>query len=348
MDRQLPTGLLFALVVCKGDDEPAVWTEVVPALRTCAPVSFAHCFARRRRTSSQSAWAVPARRSRCKQKRVWSPALTSWKTNTLMVKLRSQNGEQANPWFSCSRTNPDARLRLFCFPHAGAGVTVYRSWADRLPDVVEVYSVNYPGRGIRIAERPFTDAQSMVQALAADLNLFLEKPFAFFGYSMGALISFELARRLLTDHRLQPVRLFAAACPAPQQTHFEQPIFDLPEPEFIERLRNLKGTPAAVLQDRDLMQLMVPTLRADFQVCQTYEYSPGALLSCPIAAFGGLWDESVTQAHLNGWGEQTIAWFALRMFPGDHFFLHQCESALLEVLSWQLRECAIACGSRPH
>ena len=266
--------------------------------------------------------------------------------DTFMVKLRSQNPDKANPWFSCPQPNPDARLRLFCFPHAGAGVTVYRSWADLLPDAVEVYSVNYPGRGTRIAEKPFTDVQSMVEALAVDLKPFLEKPFAIFGYSMGALISFELARRLLTDHRVQPVRLFAAASLAPQQTHFEQPFFDLPEPEFIEKLRNLKGTPTSVLEDRDLMELMIPALRADFQVCQTYEYSPGALLSCPIIAFGGMGDTSVTQAHLIGWREQTIAWFALRMFPGDHFFLHQCESALLEVLSRQLRECAVACHSR--
>jgi medium-chain acyl-[acyl-carrier-protein] hydrolase len=161
----------------------------------------------------------------------------------------------------------------------------------------------------------------------------LDKPFIFFGHSMGGLISFELARLLRRDYSLSPVHLFVSGRRAPQIPTPDPRIHTLPEPAFLEELRRLNGTPEAVLENSELMQLLIPTLRADFAVLETYVYAPGPTLDCPITTFGGLHDREVSCDELEAWREQTNAAFSLQMFPGDHFFLHSAQSLLLQSLS---------------
>lgn len=241
-----------------------------------------------------------------------------------------------SPWRAYSRPNPQARLRLFCFPYAGGEALIFRNWAESLPSSVDVYAVQLPGRGGRMTEPLFTSLPPLIGVTVQALLPHLDKPFAFFGHSMGALISFELARLLSREKGRQPAHLFVSGRRAPQLADKERITYNLPKQEFIEELRRLKGTPDEVIEQPELMEVMLPIVRADFKLCQTYVYSPGPPLSCPITAFGGLEDKEVTREHLEAWREQSSATFSLRMLPGDHFFLRESESMLLTILSREL------------
>src|SRR4028119_1169798 len=236
-------------------------------------------------------------------------------------------------WVSWRAPNPQASLRLFCFPYAGGAALTFRTWPDSLPSAIEICPVELPGRGKRITSVPFTRLQLLVQALALALLPYLDKPFAFFGHSMGGLVSFELARLLRREYGLSPVHLFVSAHRAPQVPDPDAPIHALPNPEFLQELRRYNGTPEAVLENAELMQLLLPTLRADFAVVETYAYTPEPPIDCPITAFGGLDDREVTCNELEAWREQTNASFVLKMFPGEHFFLHSAKPLLLQCLS---------------
>ena len=240
-------------------------------------------------------------------------------------------------WITCRKPIPQARLRVFCFPYAGSGVSIFRAWSDSLPAEVEVCPVQLPGRGTRLMEPPFTRLSPLIQALAQALFPLMDKPFAFFGHSLGALVSFELARQLRRQYAVQPVRLFISADRAPQIPNRDPPIHNLPEGEFLVELRRLNGTPREVLEDEELRQIMLPLLRADFAVYETYGYSTEPPLNCPISAFGGLQDHRVSRGDLEAWREQTSVSFSLRMFPGDHFFLNTTQPPLLGALSQELR-----------
>jgi medium-chain acyl-[acyl-carrier-protein] hydrolase len=234
-------------------------------------------------------------------------------------------------WISRRTTGPPTRLRLFCFPYAGAGALIFRKWSGGLPADVQVCPVQLPGRGTRLTERPFTRLTPLVEALAQALEPLLDQPFAFFGHSLGSLISFELARRIRRAYGVQPVQLFVSAGRAPQIPHRDAPVHALPEKEFLAELRRLNGTPNELLEHKELMEIMLPPLRADFALYETYVYSVEAPLDCPISAFGGLHDYRVNDNDLEGWRLQTNGSFSLRMFPGDHFFLDQ--PSLLRTLS---------------
>jgi medium-chain acyl-[acyl-carrier-protein] hydrolase len=240
-------------------------------------------------------------------------------------------------WIIRRKPSPQARLRLFCFPYAGGGVSIFRAWSDTLPADVEVCPLQFPGRGTRLMEPPFTQLSPLVQALAEALFPLLDKPFAFFGHSLGALVSFELARRLRRQYAVQPVRLFISADRAPQIPNRDPAIHSLPEGEFLTELRRLKGTPTELLEDEEVMQIMLPVLRADFAVYETYRYSTEPPLNCPISAFGGLQDHRVNRGDLEAWRDHTGVSFSLTMFPGDHFYLNTTQPALLQALSQELR-----------
>ena len=237
------------------------------------------------------------------------------------------------PWLTCNNSNPRATLRLLCLPYAGGSAQIFRSWPELLPKTVEVCPVQLPGRGNRIREPAFTNLPSLVETLARVLLPHLDRPFALFGHSMGATIGFELARYLRKELRLEPVHLFVSGSPAPQLASVNPPNYDLPEPEFIEKLRQLNGTPQEVLENPGLMELMVALLRADFELIQTYVYKNDVPLDCRLTAFGGLLDPEVNREQLDAWREQTTTPFSMRMFPGDHFFLHGSQKFVLQAIS---------------
>jgi medium-chain acyl-[acyl-carrier-protein] hydrolase len=239
-------------------------------------------------------------------------------------------------WFLCRKAGGRASLRLFCFPYAGGSASIFRGWPESLPASVEVCAVQLPGRGSRLLEPAVTEMPQLVRALALAIVPYLDKPFAFFGHSMGSTISLELARHLRAEHRIEPAHLFVSGSRAPHVRNTEPHSYDLPDAEFLEELRRLNGTPAEILEHPELMQLMMPVLRADFKLFQTYAYTEAAPLSCPITAYGGLQDREVDRKRLQVWRAQTTAHFSLNMIPGDHFFIHASQPALLSSLSEEL------------
>ena len=243
---------------------------------------------------------------------------------------------KTHPWLACPRPNPDSGLRLFCLPYSGAAASIYFSWADVLPPSIEVCPVQLPGHGTRLSEPLATRIGPAVAALADGLAPYLDKPFALFGHSMGALLSFELTRHLRRTGRPLPVHLFVSGHGAPQLPDRNPPLHDLPEDEFLIKLRELNGTPEEVLQHAELRHLLLPILRADFAVCETYAYSAEPPLPCPISAYSGLGDEYVNRVELEGWRDQTTAAFIIRMFPGDHFYLNTARPYLLQALAREL------------
>ncbi|MBD2385834.1 thioesterase II family protein [Cylindrospermum sp. FACHB-282] len=247
------------------------------------------------------------------------------------------NKSPSNSWITCFQPHPQAKLRLFCLPYAGGNAMIYRTWANGLPETVEVCAVELAGRGKQIQLPPMTRLETLVSEIAANLIPFLDKPFAIFGHSMGALISFELTRLLGSKYGLSPLHLFISARRAPQIPSRKPPIYNLPEAEFLEELRLLNGTPKAVLENKELMQLFLPLLRADFAVLDTYVYSHQGTLDCPMTVFGGLQDQEVSYDELLAWKEQAIASFSLQMIEGDHFFIHSAKSVLLQSLEKQLQ-----------
>lgn len=243
-------------------------------------------------------------------------------------------------WLAYREVNPRARLRLFCFPYAGGGASAYRGWAAALPPDVEVCPVQLPGRESRLREPAFDRPAPLIAALAEELQPHFGLPFAFFGHSMGAMLSFELARELRRRGQPLPLHLFASGRRAPQVPAREADIHDLPEAEFVAKLRELNGTPEEVLQHAELMRLLLPVLRSDFAVNETYLFRPEEPLALGISAFGGLVDAEVTREDLVGWNEHRRGPFRLRMLPGDHFFLHSARELILESVARDLAEVA--------
>ena len=239
----------------------------------------------------------------------------------------------SSTWFSGLNANPGSIMRLFCFPYAGGGSLIYRQWPKQLPSTIEVVRAQLPGREGRLKEPPFTRVEPLITELVEAIEPFLDKPFIFFGHSMGGLISFELTRRVQKEFGLLPAHLFISAYKAPHLPDTLTGIYTLPEPEFIEEVRRLNGTPNDVLEHRELMRLVLPLIRSDFELCNTYQYVPGPPLYCPLTIFGGLEDEEAGKKELEGWRQHTTGPFMLHMLPGDHFFIDKSRHVLLRLIS---------------
>jgi medium-chain acyl-[acyl-carrier-protein] hydrolase len=239
-------------------------------------------------------------------------------------------------WYARNAMRTDALWRLFCFPYAGGSSAIFRDWRTMLAPSIEVVAVELPGHGIRRDERPFTELDPLVDALVPALLPDLNRPFAIFGHSLGALIGYELTRRLYTRVGLQPRRLFVSGHEAPGSMASPRHVHELPDEEFIAELHRLNGTPREILSDAQLMQLALPMLRADFQLGETYRYRPYPLLSCPISAYGGLSDQDVSAESITAWQRTTKGAFTSRMFDGDHFFIHTATSSLVRQIELDL------------
>jgi len=225
-------------------------------------------------------------------------------------------------WVGHYKRHPQARIRLVCFPYAGGGASVYHGWGTRLGGEVEVCPIQLPGRENRISETPITRMDTVANLLAEALEPYLNRRVVFFGYSLGALIAYEVAVRLLAAKQVQPERLIVAAHRAPQIRCHREQIWQLPDLEFKKRLRKLNGTREEVLQNEELMTLVLPVIRADFQLAETYDFRAYyERLDCAVTVFGGAKDQHVSEAHLRAWMETTRGEFELKMFDGGHFFI---------------------------
>ena len=244
------------------------------------------------------------------------------------------NTVKDNPWLFAPEPGAAAPMRLYCFPYAGGNAAVFRNWASQLPGI-ELLAVQYPGRASRFSEPLIDSMECMLEALEEALPL-EEKPFAFFGHSMGASIAFELTRRLQETGRPLPSQLIVSGRRAPsappRMKNESVPVYLLPKDEFIDRIRQLNGTPEELLKHADLMELMEPILRNDFKLVETLHYQEAPALRVPVYVMSGEDDTHVNADNVRAWQNETELSCHFDSFPGDHFFLHSHEALLLERL----------------
>ncbi len=234
--------------------------------------------------------------------------------------------------------------RLFCFPYAGGGASIYRQWAGKLPAWIEVCAFQLPGRESRLREPGHTDINDAIDEIADTICPLLDQPFYLFGHSMGARISFELVRFLRRHNQPQPKHLFVSARRGPHMPRrdTDTDLHALPDREFLAGIKKLGGTPDEVLANAELMELFLPILRADFTLLETYKYVPEPPLACPITAYCGTEDKEVSKEEMAGWQEQTLSTFKLVTIPGGHFFIHSQQNLLLQHISQELQSLAKA------
>ncbi len=240
-------------------------------------------------------------------------------------------GQAPSPWLPPTRPRPNASVRLFCLPYAGAGATVFRGWSDLLPQL-DVVPVQLPGREGRIGESPAVDVDKLATALLPHTD----RPYAVFGHSFGARLGFELCRALRARGARPPVWLFVSGAQAPHLPQLKPPASVLPDDEFVERVTELGGTPPEILGDPEMRALALPVLRADFAYVDRYVYEAGSPLTCPITVYAGDRDGETRVDDLWAWAEHTAGAFAVRVLPGDHFFLHSARSQLVSSLAADL------------
>lgn len=239
-------------------------------------------------------------------------------------------------WFLPQPSAAPARFRLFCFPYAGGAASIFARWSHELPAGVDLYAVQLPGRQNRLAEPAFRRLSDLVERLAAVMEPYCDLPFGFFGHSMGALISFELCRRLRRQGATLPRYLFVSGRRAPQLVDRNAPLHQLPDRMFLQVVARLGGLPAAVRHDPELMRVVLPTLRADFEVCETYVYAREEPLPCPILALGGTRDPLVPPPDLVAWQAQTRGAFESQLFEGGHFYFVEGVQEMLRHISQRI------------
>lgn len=242
-------------------------------------------------------------------------------------------------WFERHAARGTTAARLFCIPHAGGSGYAYRDWMPHLPESVELLGVRLPGRGSRQREPAYVRMEPLVSALGAAILEHVDKPFALFGHSMGALIAFELSARL-AQRGLLPLHLFVSGTRPPHFSRNEPELHRLPPESFLEELRHLNGTPLEILEDESMMSGLLPVLRADFELVETYPARARPAVYCPITALGGTEDQLVSEQQLQEWSLYTRLAFRCRLFPGDHFFINSLESEVLALIKTTLLESA--------
>ncbi len=243
----------------------------------------------------------------------------------------------SDPWISIfTRGGVSPRFRLFCFPFAGGGAAFYRTWPNGLPDGVEVFSIRPPGRETRLRERPYLRLDSLAEAAADALLPYLDLPFAFFGHSMGGLLAYEVACHFRSRAITLPAHLFISGYRAPHRPAHHPPVHQADTSVILRRLRNLNGTPAAFFDNEELIEMMLPGIRADFSVLETYTSRPREPLERPLSVFGGYHDSEATGADIMAWQGYTRDRFNPRMIAGGHFFIVTHQSEVLKAISEDL------------
>lgn len=242
----------------------------------------------------------------------------------------------ANSWIAFRKPRPRPRLRLFCFPYAGGGASAYRTWQASLPPEIEVCPIQPPGRENRLSEERFLRVGPLAEAVCEAIEPLLDVPCALFGHSLGAVVGYETALRLRQNGGSPPVQLLVSARRAPSVPPDEESTYNLPDAEFRSKIEELEGTPKEVLEHPELMELMEPLLRADFELNDTYRPAGDSPLEIPVTAFGGLEDPDVSRESLDAWREVSQGRFRLRMFAGGHFFLHEHQQALVAAVAQEL------------
>jgi len=242
----------------------------------------------------------------------------------------------SDSWVRRFRPSPEARTRLVCFPHAGGAASYFIPVCRALSPAVDVLALQYPGRQDRRAEACLDSVAELADQITAALRPWLDRPTAFFGHSMGAVLAFEVALRLQADG-LAPTTLFVSGRRAPSTARAEALHLGT-DAEIAQELRGLDGTDASLLTDNDVLGMILPAIRGDYRAIETYPGRPDATVDAPIVALIGAADPKVTTDEAAAWKKHTTANFTLRLFPGGHFYLNTHAAEVIRLISTRLTD----------
>jgi medium-chain acyl-[acyl-carrier-protein] hydrolase len=234
-------------------------------------------------------------------------------------------------------SNPKAAMRLYCFPHAGGAAHAFEEWQKELPTSIEVAAIELRGRGRRFDERLVLDFDRHVDEAAQSIGEHSDMPAAYFGHSMGAVLAFEVIRRLRAAGKPRPLGLFVSAHRAPQLPDRTPTLHMLEDAALLERLRDWSGTSDAILKNPALSSIFLPILRADLTAASRYRYESGPPLDCPIVAYAGTQDSEASIDEVRAWRTQTSADFSLHVYSGGHFFIQEPRSGFMAEFVHALR-----------
>jgi len=227
----------------------------------------------------------------------------------------------SSSYFSIAQPKPDAQLRLLCFPHAGGAPAAFFPWIALLAPEIECVCVQYPGRGQRFREEPLSSIPDLVRGIVGRMADITDKPFAFYGHSLGGWVAFDLARSLRRLRLPEPEHIFLGASRPPHLGPLLPTIHELPEESFVEAIQaRYGGIPALIYQDSEMLRIFTGAMRADFTAYERYRLGPEAPLDVPMTAFAATEDQAVTPSCMQEWARHTAAEFELKQIPGGHFF----------------------------
>lgn len=242
----------------------------------------------------------------------------------------------AQPWIKLTKEFEHG-VKLFCFPYSGGGAQVFMPFSRVFSSGIDIYALEMPGRGRRFRDPYFDTLPQLVEeAVEAMLPLITSNEFIFFGHSLGGIVAFETARHLRRMNHPIPIHLYASGARAPQVARRGNPISDLPDPVFVEKLRDIGGTLDEVLENEEMRDIFIPILKSDFRLLEKYEYEFEEPLKCPITVFGGTHDRYVRVLELELWKDQTSVMYASHMFEGGHFFIHDHLQEIAHVITRNL------------
>lgn len=240
-------------------------------------------------------------------------------------------GSRIDRWLRRFRPAEDVRCRLVCFPHAGGTASFYSPLARALPDSVEALGVQYPGRKERYAENCVDNLDELADEIFGNLRDMGDIPLVLFGHSMGAIVAYEVARRLERSDSGPPVGLIVSGRRAPSISR-DETMHLLDEAGLVAAILKLGGTEPLILADRSMRRLVLPAIRADYTAIETYRHLLEPMLTCPISVFTGESDPRVALAEAHAWQEHTTGPFSLRSFPGGHFYLNEQRASVITAL----------------
>jgi len=224
------------------------------------------------------------------------------------------------------------RCKLICFPYAGGNASMFKSWQKELPLDVELLALHAPGRASRIFDEAYTSMSSLVEDLLCEALPLLQSPYIIFGHSLGARVAYEFINQAIKLGFDAPIHFIASGSRSPDTPCFSEPTFNLPTDEFIKTLKNMEGTPSELLENKELMDLLLPALRADFQIAEEY-IGEVSKLPCPLSVLGGDKDLNIEVEQLNKWNNFTSNKFELTIFEGGHFFINEPEKPLKKIIN---------------
>lgn len=215
-------------------------------------------------------------------------------------------------------------MRMFCFPHAGGTAQDYKKWIQYLPDGVELYAAQLPGRAERMSEDLCSDFNFLVNNLVTNILPLINVTYVFVGHSLGGIIAFEVAKAIRKLNYGLPDHLFIIGRTGPNIPEVN-PTYDLADDDFIDYLRLQSGTHEQILGDRDVMKFFLPIIRNDMKLADTYHYwyQKDQPLPCPIHVFWGSEETNMKVDELEDWANETSGSFSIDQFDGHHFFLHE-------------------------